>query len=188
MITVGIDEVGRGCWAGPVVAGAVILDNNIDGLTDSKLLSKKQREKLDKDIRANISAIGIGWVEPAIVDLIGINKAVGLAMHRALEMISVEYDEIIIDGNINYLESNPKSRAIIKADYSVPSVSAASIIAKVARDDYMAELVEKYPDYGFEKHVGYGTALHVEKLKKHGVTDEHRLSYKPIKALLKDVK
>ena len=188
MITVGIDEVGRGCWAGPVVAGAVILSEDIEGLTDSKLLSKKQRETLDKDIRANIAAIGIGWVEPAIVDLIGINKAVGLAMHRALEMISVEYDQIIIDGNINYLDTNPKSRAIIKADYSVPSVSAASIIAKVARDHYMAELSLKYPQYGFEKHVGYGTALHIEKLKQHGVSDQHRFSYKPVKALLKDDK
>ena len=188
MITVGIDEVGRGCWAGPVVAGAVILSSEIKGLTDSKLLSKKQREELDKAIRSNITAIGIGWVEPSIVDLIGINKAVGLAMYRALEMISVEYDEIIIDGNINYLDKNPKSRAIIKADFSVPSVSAASIVAKVARDNYMAELSLKYPEYGFEKHVGYGTALHIEKLKEHGVSDQHRRSYKPIKVLLKKSK
>lgn len=188
MITVGIDEVGRGCWAGPVVAGAVILSNNVNGLTDSKLLSKKQRVELDASIRSNISAIGIGWVEPSVVDTIGINGAVGLAMQRALDMITVDYDEIIIDGNFNYLSDNPKSSAVIKADFSVPSVSAASIIAKVARDNYMIDLSIKYPDYGFAKHVGYGTALHIEKLRLHGVTDQHRHSYKPVKALLKEVK
>lgn len=185
MITVGIDEVGRGCWAGPVVAGAVILSSHVKGLTDSKLLSKKQREEFDMLIRSNVSAIGIGWVEASVVDEIGINKAVGLAMQRALDMITIEYEEIIIDGNINYLSKNPKSMAVIKADFSVPSVSAASIVAKVARDNYMIDLSFKYPDYGFAKHVGYGTALHIEKLKLHGVSDQHRRSYKPIKALLK---
>lgn len=184
MITVGIDEVGRGCWAGPVVAGAVILASEIKGLNDSKLLSKKQRDRLAPIIRANITAIGIGWVEPDVVDEIGINKAVGLAMQRALEMITVEYDEVIIDGNINYFSDNPKSRAVIKADATVPAVSAASIVAKVARDNYMAELSLRYPDYGFDKHVGYGTALHIEKLKIHGVSNQHRRSYKPIKAML----
>jgi len=188
MITVGIDEVGRGCWAGPVVAGAVILSSNVEGITDSKLLSKKQREELDRTIRSNVLAIGIGWVEPSIVDEIGINKAVGLAMQRALDMVTVDYDEVIVDGNINYLSDNPKSRAVIKADFSVPSVSAASIIAKVARDNYMIDISFKFPDYGFAKHVGYGTALHIEKLKLHGVTSQHRRSYKPIKALLKDIK
>lgn len=188
MITVGIDEVGRGSWAGPVVAGAVILSSEIKGLNDSKLLSKKQRDELDSIIRANITAIGIGWVEPAVVDEIGINKAVGLAMQRALEMIAATYDEVIIDGDINYLSESPKSRAIIRADATVPAVSAASIVAKVVRDNYMTELSLKYPGYGFEKHVGYGTALHIEKLKLHGVSDQHRLSYKPIKALLKVTK
>lgn len=185
MITVGIDEVGRGCWAGPVVAGAVILSAPIKGLTDSKLLTKKQRDLLDIEIRAKAIAIGLGWVEPEVVDAIGINPAVKLAMTKALQQIETDYEEIIIDGDINYLSAIPNSHAIIKADNSIPSVSAASIVAKVARDKFMVELSLEYPDYGFEKHVGYGTALHIEKLKLHGVSDQHRRSYKPIKALLK---
>ena len=185
MVTVGIDEVGRGCWAGPVVAGAVILSVPIKGLTDSKLLTKKQRELLNVEICTKAAAIGLGWVEPDVIDAIGINPAVQLAMAKALQQIKTDYEEIIIDGDINYLNEIPNSHAIIKADNSIPSVSAASIVAKVARDKFMAELSLKYPDYGFEKHVGYGTALHIEKLKLHGVSAQHRRSYKPIKALLK---
>jgi ribonuclease HII len=108
---------------------------------------------------------------------------VRLAMQRALEQIKLAYDEILIDGNYNFLADNPKSRAIIRADNIVAAVSAASIIAKVARDDYMCTISELYPEYGFSKHVGYGTALHTEKLKLHGVSAIHRLSYKPVKAL-----
>ena len=182
--TVGIDEVGRGCWAGPVVAGAVVLDKPIAGLKDSKQLSKRQREKLAVEIKLWASAIGIGWVEPAEVDEIGLTAAVGLAMRRALEQISLTHDEIIIDGNFNFLSEDPRAKAIIKADNSVPAVSAASIVAKVARDNYMAQIAAQYPDYGFEKHVGYGTALHLERLKLHGVSDLHRRSFKPVQALL----
>lgn len=188
MITVGIDEVGRGCWAGPVVAGAVILSSSIKGLTDSKLLTKKQRELLDSEIRDKAIAIGLGWVEAGVVDAIGINSAVQLAMSKALQQIEADYEEVIIDGNINYLNDVPNCRAIIKADNSIPSVSAASIVAKVARDKFMAELSLQYPEYGFDKHVGYGTALHIEMLQLHGVSNQHRRSYKPIKALLKATK
>lgn len=184
MVTVGIDEVGRGCWAGPVVAGAVILGKPIDGLKDSKKLSKRQREKLAIEIKLWAEAIGIGWVQPAEVDEIGLTAAVGLAMRRALEQISLNYNQIIIDGNFNFLADNPKAQAVIKADDSVPSVSAASIIAKVARDQYMAEIAAQYPDYGFDKHVGYGTALHLAQLKLHGISDLHRRSFKPIQALI----
>lgn len=183
-LTVGIDEVGRGCWAGPVVAGAVILGNPIAGLADSKLLSKKQRERLSADIQAQAIAIGLGWVSPAEIDEIGLTAAVGLAMRRALEPITIDYDEIIIDGNFNFLPHEPKVKTIIKADNSVPAVSAASIAAKVARDNYMAEIAGSYPDYGFERHVGYGTALHLAKLKLHGISDLHRRSFKPIRALV----
>lgn len=184
MVTVGIDEVGRGCWAGPLVAGAVALVEPLAGLRDSKKLSKKQREALDVTVRSEAPGIGLGWVWPAEIDKHGLTWAVRTAMKRALAEIAVEYDEIIIDGNINYFANDPKARAVIKADDSVPSVSAASIIAKVARDAYMAGLDGRYAGYGFDKHVGYGTAAHIAALKGLGVSDVHRLSYKPIKAFL----
>ena len=184
MITVGIDEVGRGCWAGPLVAGAVILNKSIDGLKDSKKLSKKQREKMADEIQKYAVSIGLGWVQPAELDELGLTEAVRLAMRRALEQITVDYDEIVIDGNINFFPDNPKAKAVIKADDTVPTVSAASIIAKVARDNFMAEIANKYPDYGFERHVGYGTAFHLERLKLHGVSQLHRRSFKPVAALL----
>ncbi|MFA5003913.1 MAG: ribonuclease HII [Candidatus Saccharimonadales bacterium] len=184
MITVGMDEVGRGCWAGPLVAGAVILHYPIKGLKDSKKLTKLQREKLTKQIYEEAVAVGLGWVNPAEIDEIGLTKAVGLAMKRALAQITIEYDEMIIDGDYNFFPAEPRAKAIIKADDSVPAVSAASIVAKVARDDYMAEVSAQYPGYAFEKHVGYGTAAHLAALKLLGVSDMHRLSYKPIQKLL----
>jgi ribonuclease HII len=184
MITVGIDEVGRGCWAGPLVAGAVILREPIEGLKDSKKLSKRQREELTVRIRGEALAIGLGWVWPAEIDAIGITESVRTAMARALEQITTPYDRVIIDGNINYLPHDPRTVAIIKADDTVPAVSAASIVAKVARDTYMATTAVKlFPEYGFEKHVGYGTALHIAMLAEHGVTAIHRKSYKPIQNL-----
>jgi len=134
MVTVGIDEVGRGCWAGPLVAGAVILHKPLQGLKDSKKLSKKQREALAVEIELFAAAIGLGWVEPAEIDKIGLTEAVRLAMQRAADEIKVHYDEIIIDGNINYLAQDIRSKVIVKADDSVSAVSAASIVAKVARD------------------------------------------------------
>jgi ribonuclease HII len=180
---VGIDEVGRGCWAGPLVAGAVLLDVPILGLKDSKKLSKKQRERLDAEIRVSAKAYGIGWVSVAEVDELGLTKAVGLAMHRAMEQITDDYESMIIDGNINYFAENPKAVAVIAADNTVPAVSAASIIAKVARDKYMADVSATFPAYGFDKHVGYGTAAHIAALKLHGLTELHRLSFKPVAAL-----
>jgi ribonuclease HII len=184
MITVGIDEVGRGCWAGPLVAGAVVLARPIPGLKDSKKLSKLQREKLAAIIHAEAIAVGLGWVWPADIDTGGITAAVKSAMQQALAAIDCAYDEIIVDGNINYFAADPKARAVIKADDLFPSVSAASIVAKVARDNYMVEIAEQYPGYGFEQHVGYGTTAHIAGQKSLGVTDIHRKSYKPIRALL----
>jgi len=184
MVVVGVDEVGRGCWAGPVVAGAVILGKPISGLKDSKLLSKKQREKLAIIIHDQAVAVGLGWVDPATIDEYGLTHAVSLAMHRALEQITQAYEQIIVDGNYNFFADNPKAQALIQADKTIPAVSAASIIAKVARDQYMAQLTARYPNYGFEQHVGYGTALHLEKLKLYGVSDLHRRSFKPISALI----
>ena len=185
MITVGIDEVGRGCWAGPLVAGAVILPENIIlKLRDSKKLSKGQREVLAPAINTTATAVGLGWVWPAEIDEHGITWAVKTAMERALAEIRAEYDEIIIDGNINYMSPDPKAKAVIKADDSVSAVSAASIVAKVARDTYMTKIAEEYPGYGFEDHVGYGTAVHIAALKRLGVSNIHRQSYKPIRTLL----
>jgi ribonuclease HII len=184
MVTVGIDEVGRGCWAGPLVAGAVVLNQPIDGLKDSKKLSKKQREELSAKIQTQAKAVGLGWVQPVEIDEIGLTAAVKRAMQRALEQIAIDYDELIIDGNLNFFPDNPRAKAVIKADDSVSAVSAASIVAKVARDNYMTKIASEYPDYGFESHVGYGTALHIERLKLHGVSDLHRLSYKPVAALI----
>lgn len=182
---VGIDEVGRGCWAGPVVAGAVLLDKRMTGLRDSKLLTKLQRERLDIKIRAKALAFGIGWATPLEIDTLGLTAAVGLAMHRALEQIAAPYDQIIIDGNYNFMAANPKALCQIKADNTVAAVSAASIIAKVARDKYMAtEMAVDFPDYQFEQHVGYGTKAHAAAIAKHGVCAIHRRSFAPIRTAL----
>jgi ribonuclease HII len=182
---VGIDEVGRGCWAGPLVAGAVVLSEPIVGLRDSKKLTKLQRERLSAEIQVQAAAIGLGWVSPEEVDELGLSGAVRLAMERALAQITVPYERIIVDGNLNFLASNPKSEALIRADDSVPAVSAASIVAKVARDKWMStDAVRDYPQYHFDKHVGYGTALHLAMLKEHGVCPLHRRSFKPIQSLL----
>lgn len=186
MITVGIDEVGRGSWAGPLVAGAVMLHSPIPGLADSKQLSKAQREKLATEVQAR-GSVGLGWVEPAELDEIGLTAAVGLAMQRALEQITSDFDEIIIDGNLNYFPDDPRAKAVIKADASVPAVSAASIVAKVARDSYMANVAHlRYPEYAFDRHVGYGTSLHQQMLKLYGVCDLHRKSFRPVQAILAD--
>lgn len=191
MITVGIDEVGRGCWAGPLVAGAVIMPKNfvlpagaLWRLGDSKLLSKKQRDLADIEIRKIALALGIGWVDAKTIDKLGLTAAIRLAMQRALDQIDISYGEVIIDGNYNFLPESPKTSALIKADATMPAVSAASIIAKVARDNYMAKIIATYPGYGFEQHVGYGTALHVLKLKQLGISDLHRRSFRPVKALI----
>jgi ribonuclease HII len=181
---VGIDEVGRGCWAGPLVAGAVLLGKPIAGLKDSKLLSRLRREKLDAEIRVSAAAFGLGWVTPLEIDQLGLTLAVKLAMERALAQILTPYEKIIVDGNYNFFADNPKSSALIGADNLIPEVSAASIIAKVARDRFMADVSLQFPGYGFEKHVGYGTALHRLAIKTNGVTDLHRRSFKPIQAFL----
>lgn len=190
MITVGIDEVGRGCWAGPLVAGAVVLRETIEGLRDSKKLSKKRREAITFEIHEK-AFVGLGWVRPAEIDDIGITKAVRLAMLRAVKDLHSKtdgYDEIIIDGNFNFFANvqglhTANIQTMIRADDAVPAVSAASIAAKVARDNYMAGLAAQYPQYVFEKNVGYGTNAHIEALRMHGITAEHRKSFAPIKRL-----
>ena len=180
----GIDEVGRGPWAGPLVVGAVVLGGaTIDGLTDSKKLSKKRREVLDILIREQASGFGLGWVDAAELDEIGLSEALKLATIRAVEQIKAPYQEIIIDGTINFLKETTKGKYVTtlpKADLLIPSVSAASIIAKVARDNFMAEQDQVYPGYGFTSHVGYGTAAHASAINELGVTPLHRKSFAPI--------
>lgn len=191
MAILGIDEVGRGPWAGPLVVGACVLgDAKIDGLTDSKKLTAKKREKLDILIREQAS-FGLGWVSAEELDKIGLIAALRKATRDAVKQIEVPYHEIIIDGTINFLSDTKLSsyvQTIPKADFLVPEVSAASIIAKVARDNYMIKLAERFPNYGFEKHVGYGTAAHREALEKYGPCEEHRHSFKPIAELSNNIK
>lgn len=185
MRIVGIDEVGRGCWAGPLVAAAVVLDKPIPGLQDSKRLTKLRRKQLAKEIYLHAKSIGLGWVNARRIDVIGLSAANREAMENALFQIVGSYDKIIIDGSYNFLSDNPLSETLIGADGKIPEVSAASIVAKVARDAYMVEMAMQYPEYGFERHVGYGTDYHYEQIKRFGVCELHRLSYKPVQALLK---
>ncbi len=180
----GIDEVGRGPWAGPLVVGAVVLGGmTIEGLTDSKKLSKKKREQLDIEIREKAQGFGLGWVTAEEIDEVGISKSLVLATKRAVEQIHVPYHEIIIDGTVNFLADTSKGefvKTMPKADLLIPSVSAASIIAKVARDGYMTAQDDIYPGYEFKKHVGYGTLIHRNAIEKLGVTPLHRLSFAPL--------
>ena len=182
-VIVGVDEVGRGPWAGPLVAAAVAWPNgkSLRGLKDSKLLKRGTRASLASKIRSRASAIGIGWVSHTEIDRHGLTWANRVAMLRALNPIRIDKSELIIDGKFNFLaELYPHAQAIIKADSSVPAVSAASIIAKVARDNYMIKQAQEWPNYGFERHVGYGTRLHIEKLFEFGPCRLHRQSFKPI--------
>ena len=181
---VGIDEVGRGPWAGPLVFGAVVLDGDeIKGLTDSKKLSKKRREELSLEIHEKAAAVGLGWVESGELDELGMSQALMLACRRALEQIHVPYEQIVIDGTVNFLKDTGKGpyvTTIAKADLLIPSVSAASIVAKVARDAYMSAQDEVYPGYGFAAHAGYGTPGHRAAIERLGVTPLHRLSFAPL--------
>lgn len=178
---VGIDEVGRGAWAGPVVVGAVLLGGaSIDGLTDSKRLTKKQREALDLEIRQQAIAIGLGWVSSKQIDKIGLGKALRLASRKALaHLIRHDFKEIVIDGTIAFVD-DPRVTVMKKADLLVPSVSAASIVAKVARDKYMSHLDAVFSGYGFKGHVGYGTAAHRRAIEKYGASTVHRKSFAPL--------
>jgi ribonuclease HII len=178
---VGIDEVGRGAWAGPLVVGAVLLGAaSIDGLTDSKKLTRRQRELLDIEIRQKAHAIGLGWVSAKQIDQIGLSQALKLASRRAIAHIRHDYEEIIIDGTIAFID-DPRVTLMKKADLLIPTVSAASIVAKVARDNYMRHLDGVYPQYAFTGHVGYGTAAHRRAIEQSGVTPLHRLSFAPLR-------
>lgn len=178
---VGIDEVGRGAWAGPLVVGAVGLGGvTIDGLTDSKLLTKKKRETFAKEIKQIAPLIGIGWVSAVDIDAIGLSEALKLAARRALQQVdNQEVEQIIIDGTIALID-DPRVTLMKKADLLVPSVSAASIVAKVARDSYMNLCDTVFAGYGFSAHVGYGAEKHRLAIESLGVLPIHRASFAPI--------
>ena len=191
LMILGIDEVGRGPWAGPLVVGAVILGGaEIDGLDDSKKLTKKRREALDVEIREKAAAWALGWVSAQELDDIGMSEALRLATRRAVEQIQAQcrqqnlaFSEIIIDGKVNFLCGTALEKfvaTIPKADGLIPSVSAASIVAKVARDQFMAEQDAVYPGYGFASNAGYGVAKHRAAIERLGVTPLHRLSFAPL--------
>ena len=185
----GIDEVGRGPWAGPLVVGACVLREPIEGLNDSKKLTPKRREKLATEIHEK-AYCGLGWVSAAELDKLGLSASLRKACREAVKSIQAqkpEFNKIIIDGTINFLSDTPLNKYVAvlpKADALVPEVSAASIIAKVARDNYMIKLAERFPGYGFEKHVGYGTAAHKAALLELGPCEEHRKSFRPIAELI----
>ena len=193
----GIDEVGRGPYAGPLVIGACILgdwqnsENTewIEKLTDSKKLSAKRRDELYVLIKEKALAAATGWVSSVEIDEIGLSEALRLATRRAVEQIQktkVPFSEIIIDGTMNFLAGTKLEKYVStlkKGDFLVKEISAASILAKVERDNYMAKLDAVYPEYGFGKHVGYGTAAHQKAMEEFGLTPEHRRSFRPVREI-----
>ena len=181
----GVDEAGRGPLAGPVFAAAVILDPGkpIAGLRDSKKLSEARRDALAIEIRNNALAWSIAQCSEAEIDTLNILQATMLAMRRAIEGLPLPATLALIDGNRCPILSI-RSEAIIKGDDKVAAISAASILANTARDAALAELHQQFPQYAFDRHKGYPTALHLERLRAHGVSPVHRKSYAPVRALL----
>jgi len=169
----GIDEAGRGPFAGPLVMAGVILKNSIDGLNDSKKLTEKKREKLFDIIKEN-SIYHIVFIDNNTIDEIGLSKSLQSGLLEIMD--NIKTNNYLFDGNTTFGINNLKS--MIKADATVPEVSAASVLAKVSRDRYMVEMGDKYPNYGFEKHKGYGTKVHKEAIVKYGYCDLHRKSFK----------
>ena len=185
MIIAGVDEVGRGPLAGPVVTAAVVLPEGFDlpGLNDSKKLSAARRETLSEAIRDQALAWSFGEATVAEIDELNILHATMLAMQRAVSDLSLTPQQVLVDGN-RTPEFGIPARAIVGGDGLEPAISAASIIAKVRRDKLMQDYAELYPYYGFEKNSGYPTKQHREALLEHGITPIHRRSYAPVRAAL----
>lgn len=186
----GVDEAGRGPLAGPVVVGAVLIENTkqvVENVRDSKKMTKKQREQAFVEIQEKSTAFGIGIVDAKEIDRVGIKEAVKEAMILAVseveKKIKKKVDYIISDGAV-YLLDDHKMMSISRGDLNHYSIAAASVLAKVTRDMIMEEYSKKYPNYGFEKHMGYGTKMHLDAISKHGICDIHRKSYEPIKITL----
>ncbi|MDF2461391.1 MAG: Ribonuclease [Candidatus Saccharibacteria bacterium] len=181
-LVAGIDEVGRGCWAGPVVAAAVILrpgTRKLVGVNDSKLLTHARRLQMARLIKQHALAVGIGWVHSADIDANGLTWAVRQSGLRALDHMQHPYHAVLLDGNHNYLREHCYSQTIIKGDQLSISIAAASIVAKVARDQYMELQHRLYPDYDFASNKGYGTPRHAEAVRQ-TLTPLHRRLFKPV--------
>lgn len=185
LLVCGVDEAGRGPLAGPVCAAAVILDDAspIAGLADSKKLSERQREQLAPLIRERALAWSVAYAEVEEIDQLNILQATLLAMKRAVLALPVQPGQVLVDG-LYCPQTGIPSQAIVKGDSKVAAISAASILAKTARDELMLRLHEQYPHYGFAVHKGYPTAAHLAALHEHGVSSVHRRSFRPVRELL----
>jgi len=177
----GLDEAGRGAWAGPVVAAAVILPARmkIAGIRDSKLLSPQQREKLAVYINKQALAIGLGIISEKVIDQQGIIPATRKAFLAAVERLREKVDYLLIDG-IRIFDHRLPNEFLVRGDRLVVSIAAASIVAKVVRDNILRDYHQHYPQYGFDLHKGYGTRLHKERLDEYGVCEIHRRSFRPM--------
>lgn len=184
-LIVGTDEAGRGPLCGPVVAAAVILPKNykLEGLNDSKQLSEKKRDKYFEIIKKDAISYGISIVDAKTIDEINIYEASRKAMLEAISKLDVTPDFVLTDAMPLPIDN---SKAIIHGDALSLSIAAASVLAKVTRDEIMYELDKKHPEYGFKSHKGYPTKKHLENIKKYGILDNYRLTYKPIKALMEE--
>ena len=184
----GVDEVGRGPLIGPVVTACVVLPKNfkLEGLTDSKQLSEKKRNEFYKYIKENALACEVGIIGPEIIDEVNIYEATKLAMKQAINKVKekIKLEHVLIDAMP--LELDIESTSIIKGDAKSISIAAASVIAKVTRDEMMYELDEKYPQYGFKSHKGYPTKKHIEAINKYGLIEGYRKTYGPVKEILKE--
>lgn len=185
----GVDEAGRGAWAGPVVAAAVILDPQqpLEGVNDSKKLTPKKREALFDQIKSKALSYGIALVEAAEIDQINILEASKKAMCLALAQLDPKPQMTLVDGNMT-LDYDLPQQYVISGDAKSQSIAAASILAKVYRDNLMVDLAQNHPGFGFEKHKGYGTKAHQEALSEFGVLSLHRCSYGPIQRLINQSK
>lgn len=179
-MVVGIDEVGRGSLAGPLVIGAVSLSRPIHQLKDSKQLNGLEREKIAKEIYINANYTSLGWVWPHEIDQLGLTGATSLAISRALSVNKHSVDLIQLDGNYNFVNNHIPVQLIVNGDKLIPAISAASIIAKVARDNFMKLINQYFPEYGFSNHVGYGTKQHLAAISAFGPCVLHRLSFSPL--------